>query len=71
MNIRTPIAVQISCWRAPLSGGSLIKSMRWIMTRPRPLSKITHGRITGSAYGIRHRTAMCASAASKMQMPAT
>ena len=51
MNISTPIAVQINCWRAPLSGGSLIKSIRWIITRPRPLSKITQGRITGSAYG--------------------
>ena len=66
----TPSVVQISCCRAPFSGGSLIRSIRWIIASPSPFSKITQGRITGSAYGSRQRTAMWASAASSTQIPA-
>ena len=53
----TPSAVQISWVRAPSSGGSLIRSIRWIIARPSPFSSTTQGRITGSAYGSRQRTA--------------
>ena len=71
MNKITPSAVQINCWRAPFSGGSLIRSIRWIIASPRPFSTITQGRITGSAYGSRQRTAMWARAAISTLNPAT
>ncbi len=70
MNATTPNAVQISCWRAPVVGGELIRSIRWIMINPRPFSRITQGKITGSAYGSRHRTATWARIASPTHTPA-
>ena len=71
MNSTSPMAVQ-AIWRPTCTAGgsapnaaarsALARSNRWIMTRPRPLSSATHGRISGSAYGAKRRTARCATA---------
>ena len=63
----TPSVVQISWVRAPSRGGALIRSIRWIMAIPSPLSSTTQGSSTGSAYGSRQRTAMWATSTATLE----